>query len=117
MTLPNIELPNLTDTGKILNMLRDAMIAQNTGLQNVRDDVNEIKADVTILNQVIVTGASGELPLKEQVRNHDGYIKDLKYWARFIGGALIIQTIAFSFGVIIAIVRFLPLMEALSKQP
>ena len=117
MAMPQIDLPNMTDTGKVLNMMRDAIISHDTRLQGLRDDLGETQKDVEGLKQVVLTGYGTELPLKEVVRNHDGYIKDLKYWGRFVGGALIIQTITFFFGVIVALVRFLPILETLAKKP
>lgn len=112
-----IDLPNLTDTQKSFDAMRNNLITVNTTVNSLQEDVRDSSKRITKLEEVVITGTIGEIPLKEQVRNHDGYIKDLKYWARFIGGALIIQTIAFFFGVLVALVRFLPLLEALAQKP
>ena len=114
MAMP-LDLPNLTDTQKSFDAMRTNLISMNTAVNTLQGDVKESDKRIVNLETIVITGATGELSLKEQVRTHDGYIKDLKYWGRFIGGALIIQTIAFGFGVIVALVRFLPLLEKLAK--
>lgn len=102
--MPELEQPSLTDSQKInLNV-----ITLNTALNDVQSDVRE-------LNRVVLLG-NGELPLRELVRNHDVFIIGIKEWTRFVFGALIVQTLAFIVGLIVAIVRFLPLLEQLANQ-
>jgi hypothetical protein len=96
---------SLTDSQKIsLNI-----ITMNTA-------INDIQTDVRDLIKIVITG-NGELPLREQVRNNSVFISSIKYWTRFVFGALIVQTIAFTAGILIAIVKFLPVLERLATQP
>jgi hypothetical protein len=72
--------------------------------------------DVAKLNKVVLTG-NGEIPLVEKVRDHAKFIGNIEYWSRFLIGALLIQTVTFFFGVIMALVRFLPILEKLASKP
>ena len=107
MTMPHIEIPNLTEEQRVMKNIAENLMTVNTGLNTAQEEVK-------ILNKVVLDG-NGELPLREQVRNHEAFIKDIKYWSRFVGGAILLQTLAFAVGIIIAIVRFLPVLERLAK--
>ncbi len=97
-------LPSLTESQKInLNI-----ITLNTAVNDLQHQVGEHHA-------ILVEGKDGELPLREVVRSHSQFISEIRYWTKFVFGALIIQTIAFLVGIVIAIVRFLPLLEKLAK--
>jgi hypothetical protein len=109
MTLHDLEIPNLTDSQKIYKGLVEHLISVSTNLNSVQEDVHE-------LNKVILLG-NGELPLREIVRSHETFIKDMRYWIRFVGAAIIGQTIIFAFATAIAVVKFLPAIEQLSKKP
>ena len=95
--------PSLTESQKI-----------NLNIITLNTAINDLQNDVRTLNRIVIEG-NGELPLREQVRNHESFIKDIKYWMRFLGGALILQTLAFLAGVFVAVVRFLPLLERLAQ--
>lgn len=95
--------PSLTESQKI-----------NLNIITLNTAVNDLQTDVRTLNRIVIEG-NGELPLREQVRNHASFIKDMKYWMRFIGGALILQTLAFLAGVAVAVIRFLPVLEKLAS--
>lgn len=102
--LPNLE-PQLTESQKLsLNL-----ITLNT-------KCNDLDIGYRKLNAVVLLGEDGELPLRETVRNHTAFIDGIKYWSRLIGGALILQTIAFGAAVIVAYVKFLPVLEKLANQ-
>lgn len=122
MAMPPIDLPNLTDTGKVLTMMRDAIIGHDTRLQKLRDDVSEQEKDIDMLKTAVLTGdnASGLLSHSERIRNLEKYaetVRDaIKYWGRFIGGALLLNFIGFMTGIIVALVRFLPLLEKLASN-
>lgn len=97
---------SLTDSQKIsLNV-----ITMNTAINDLQTDVREIQS-------ILIKGGSGELPLIEQVRNNSTFISSMKYWTRFVFGALILQTLAFGVGVIVALVRFLPVLERIASNP
>lgn len=97
---------SLTDTQKV-----NLRIIQN--LTSMNTAINDLQHDVNIHNRLLVTG-NGDLPLPERMRNAENFIKGMKNLGSIIGGALIIQTIAFLTGIILAIVRFLPLLERLA---
>lgn len=97
---------SLTDSQKVaLNV-----ITMNTAINDLQTDMREVQ-------QILIKGGNGELPLREQVRNNTVFIASIKYWTRFVFGALVLQTIAFGIGIIIALVRFLPVLEHLANNP
>lgn len=103
MTIPDIlpEYNEMTDSNK-MNILGIA--------------VTDLRNKSNIYEKILITGnPPNELPLPETVRNHENYIRDVKYWGRFVGGALVLQTIAFGAAVVIAVVKFLPLLEKLAQ--
>jgi len=96
---------SLTDSQKMsLNI-----ITMNTA-------INELQTDFREINKIVVLG-NGELPLREQVRNNTVFISNVKYWTRFIFGALILQTLTMGIGIVVALVRFLPVLEKLATNP
>lgn len=88
-----------------------------TGVSEIWNKVAELETSSKAHNALLIVGDGDTLPLVERMRNAEGYISNLKYWGRFIGGALVLQTLAFLFTVIVAIVRFLPLLEKIAAQP
>ena len=97
-------LPSLTESQKInLNV-----ITLNTAINDLQHRVKEHQ-------DILVEGADGELPLRETVRSHTQFIGEIRYWTKFVFGALILQTISFSVGIAIAIIKFLPALESLAK--
>lgn len=114
LMLPNTDLPpevynDLPDSQKIHIKMLQSITSINTVL-------NDLQHTVNAHNQVLVTG-NGKPSIQERIRNLEKYIEQLQYWGKFIGGALIIQTLGFFFGIVIALVRFLPLLEQLANQP
>lgn len=104
---------------EVYNDLPDSQKIHIKMLQNITSlntAFNDLQHTVNTHNEVLVTG-NGKPSLQERIRTMEKYIGDLQYWGKFIGGALIIQTIAFFFGIVVAIVRFLPLLERLANQP
>lgn len=100
---------NLTDTQKI-----NVKIIQN--LTSLNTAVNDIRHDVGEHNKLLVTG-NGNPSLQERLRNLESYTDSLKYWSKFVGGAIIVQTVAFFVAIVVALVRFLPLLEKLADAP
>lgn len=105
----NIEIPNLTDSQKLYQRLIENLISINTTLNLVQETQERD-------HKILVEG-NGELPLVEQVRNNTEYINGIKHWSRYLIGALILQTMAFLFGVIVAIIQFLPVLQRLAEKP
>jgi hypothetical protein len=100
-----------------------ALETQLTGEQKVAMNVITLNTAVNTLQEgfelhdkILIKG-NGELPLREQVRNHERVISSIQYWSRFVGGALVLQSIAFLTGIVIALIKFLPLLETLAKKP
>lgn len=116
--MPQIDLPNMTDTGKVLTMMRDALIGHDTRLQGLRDDLTETNEDVKLLKANVLTGEGTSLSHAERIRNLEQYVEgvkdSIKYWGRFIGGALLLNFFGFITGIIIAVVKFLPVLERLA---
>lgn len=117
MTMPNkiTDFRSLTDTDKNL-LIWQGLQDTWTKLMETIDHQKEIEADTKVHQKLLVTG-NGEPSLMERMRNAEKFINNFGYWARFIGGALIVQTITFGVAIIIALVRFLPVLEQLAKNP
>lgn len=120
-TIPPIILANMTDTQKVINMLRDGLVSHDTRLQNMRDELNEHDGDIQVLRRTVITGDDNTLSHAERLRKVEGFVEkleeSLRYWGRLIGGALLLNFIGFMIGIVVAIVRFLPLLEKLANQP
>lgn len=99
---------NLTDSQKI-----NIQMLQNLTSLNTR--MNDLTHDVTEHNKILVTG-NGEPSLQERIRNLEEFTQSIKYWERFVGGAIILQAVAFMVALILALIKFLPLLEKLSAQ-
>lgn len=102
-------ITNLTDSQKI-----NIQIIQN--LTSISTALNDIRHDVSVHDKLLVTG-NGEPSLQERVRSLEKFVETILYWSRFVGGAIIVQTLAFFIGIIVALVRFLPVLERLATQP
>lgn len=105
----NITIPNLTDTQKTFQTIMQNQIVLDTAVNDLQDR--------TTRHQKILVEGNGDIPLVEKVRNLEEFVDSVKYWLKFLVGALIIQTIAFGTSVVIAVVRFLPVLEKLASQP
>lgn len=102
-------LANLTDSQKV-----HIKILQNQA--SISTVMNDITSAMNMYNKLIITGEDGKPSMQDRMRRVEEFIDNWKYWVRLIGGALIIQTITFFFATIIALIRFLPLLEKLSNQ-
>jgi hypothetical protein len=92
---------NLTDSQKMI-VLQNRVIEQEN--------------DIQILNKVILLG-NGELPIREQVRNHANFIKEVRYWVKIVIGLFVAQFVGFTTASIVAYIKFLPVLERLASQP
>lgn len=114
LMLPVSDLPP-----EVLNDLPDSQKIHIKMLQSVASInvvLNDMQHKVNVHDEILVTGG-GKPSIQERIRTMEKYIDNLQYWGRFIGGALIVQTLGFFIGIIIAIVRFLPLLERLANKP
>ena len=104
-----INIPNLTETQKIFASIMENQISLNTAINDLQE--------LTARHHKLLLDGNGEIPLVEQVRNNTAFINGIKYWIKYVFGALILQTIAFGVAIVIAVVRFLPVLERLAKTP
>ncbi len=107
--MPELQIPNLTETQKVFAAVMENQITINTAINTLQE--------VQARHHVILLEGNGDVPLVEVVRTHSAFIENIRYWSRFVFGAIIIQTITFGIAIVIAVVRFLPLLESLAKSP
>lgn len=100
-------IASLTDTQKVNIRIIQNLTSLNTAL-------NDLRHDVGVHDKLLVTG-NGTPSIQERLRNLESYTDTLKYWGKFVGGAIVVQTVAFFVAIIVAIVRFLPLLEKLAS--
>lgn len=113
MTMPNkpsiTDFYNMSETQK-LNILW-------TGITELWNKVTEIEKLTDIHETLLVVGdGEKELPVMERLRNIEKFIDGWRYWGKLVGGILIAQTLAFLGGILIAVVRFLPILERIANQ-
>ena len=78
--------------------------------------MNDIQTKVNKHHEVLITG-NGEVSLLERMRKLEDFVREFRYWQKFLVGALLLQTLAFLAGVLIALIRFLPVLEQLATKP
>ena len=101
-------IAGLTDSQKI-----NIQILQNLTSLNTR--INDIGHDVSVHDKLLVTG-NGVPSIPERLRVLEQFRDDVKYWSRFIGGALVLQALAFLVGIVVAIVQFLPILKQIADS-
>lgn len=100
-------LAGLTDSQKVhINLLQN--------ITSINTAINDINHKVLAHEVILVTGAPS---LQERLLRVEEYISSLKFWGRAIGLALLAQTIAFLAGIVVALYKFLPVLERLAQQP
>lgn len=79
--------------------------------------ITQTRNRVDFHEKLLVTGdPPKELPIPERIRKLEDFRDTFQYWFRILIGALILQTVAFGYGIFIAVVKFLPILERLSQQ-
>lgn len=91
----------LTDSQKLLVL--------SIGLNNVQNKLDNH-------DKILITG-NGNLPIVERLRNVESFIGSIKYWTRFLVGAILIQTLTFAAAAITYFIRLYPLLVKLSERP
>jgi len=114
--MAEIQIPNLTETQKVNIEILKNITSLNTALNDVQHDTTENRNEINELKKILVEG-NGELPIREQVRNHAAFIGEIKYWVKLIVVLFITQFVAFTTASVIAYMKFLPALEAISKNP
>jgi hypothetical protein len=99
-------LAGLTDSQKVHINLLQSVNSMNTA-------INDLNHKVLAHEVILVTSSPS---LQDRVRVIEEYLNSLKFWGRAIGLALLAQTIAFIGGIVVAIYRFLPVLERLAQQ-
>lgn len=93
-------------------------------LENMNDEqkmlimsmtMQDIQSKLTKHHKILLEG-NGELPLVERVRNQEAFTTSLKYWLRFLAGAILLQTLTFGSAAVIYFVKLYPILENLSTK-
>jgi hypothetical protein len=79
--------------------------------------LNQIQTMVGRLWEMMVTGTPKELPIPERIRNIETFVDGIKFWGKFVGTAILLQTLAFASAAIWYAIKLLPVLEKLSKLP
>ena len=78
--------------------------------------LNDVQNKLAKHDALLVTG-NGTLPIVERLRNVEAFVGSVKYWTRFLIGAILIQTITFAAAAITYFIRLYPLLVRLSEKP
>lgn len=108
------EFKGMDDTNKSLLIWQGISDIWNK-LMVLIDNQKTIESDIRTHDKILITGNGEDPSLLERVRNLEKFQSNFLYWARFLGGALILNFIGFSAGIIIAVVKFLPVLERLAS--
>lgn len=101
--MPEILEKDMTETQKLL-----------WHVTSLSTNLNEQGSMLQKHHKVLIEG-NGELPLVEQVRNLNTFVNSVKYWMKFLIGALLLQTMAFVVTAITYFVKLYPMLERLSS--
>ena len=113
--IPISDFRNLDETNRSL-IIWQGLTDTWTKLEDTIEKIDNIDAESKVHHKLLITG-NGDPSLMERVRNLEKFENKFQYWARFLGGAMILNFLGFLAATIIAIVRFLPLLEKLANQP
>lgn len=111
--MPLTDFKNLSDTDRSLIVwqgLTDTWAKLNQAIEFQK----MIEADTKVHEKLLITG-NGEPSLMERMRAAEKFIGNFGYWTRFIAGAIVVQTITFMFAIVVALFRFLPVLEKLAS--
>lgn len=103
--MPEIMEENMTSEQRIL-----------WSINSLWTNYSEIKTKADKDHKILVEG-NGELPLVEQVRNLNTFVNGVRYWMKFLIGALLIQTMAFLGTAVVYLVKLAPVVDKLSNTP
>lgn len=83
-------------------------------INSLWNNYGDLKTKVDKDHKVLIEG-NGELPLVEQVRNLNTFVNGVRYWMKFLIGALLLQTMAFLATAIMYFVKLYPILEKMSE--
>lgn len=116
--MPPIDIPNMTETQKVLNMMRDSLIAHDTRIQDVRNDVNDNTKNIKTLADVVIAGTNAVPSHTEQLRTHQRFIDTIARLAWLFVGAVVVQITAFVFMSLWIVARLYPILDKIATiQP
>jgi hypothetical protein len=104
MSMPELLKENLTAEHELL-----------WTLNTLHTTVNELGGVIKKHHKVLIEG-NGELPIVEQVRNLNTFVNGVRYWMKFLIGALLLQTMAFLGTAIAYFIKLGPVIDQLSKN-
>ena len=101
LVIPELEIPNQTDTQKFNTEVYRALTAINTALNNLQ--VRQEKH-----HEVLIEGEGDNLPMTARMTNAEAFIKEVRYWMKFLVGIVVINLTASMFAIVSAIIKNLP---------
>lgn len=101
--LEEIAVSKLTDSQKMNVEIVKNILSINTALSDIKHIVDED-------HRILIIG-NGEIPIRETVRTHDIFIREIRYWIKFIFGVVVTQSIGLVLTGVFLILRLLPLLE------
>ena len=99
--IPELEVPNQTDTQKFNTEVYRALSAINIVLSNLQ--IRQEKH-----HEVLIEGDSEALPMTARMTNAEAFIKEVRYWMKFLVGIVVINLTASMFAIVSAIIKNLP---------
>jgi hypothetical protein len=109
-------IASLTDTQRTNLRMIQSISNINTTISSISSAMQELKTEVGTHEKILITG-NGIPSLQERLRSLEKFVDTFQYWLRFVGGAIVLQTLAFFVGVVIALVQFLPILKRIADQP
>lgn len=109
-------IASLTDSQRTNLRIVQSLSSINVNIANLNSTLQGIKTEVDIHEKILITG-NGVPSLQERLRNLEKFVDSFQYWLRFVGGAIVLQTLAFFIATVVAFVRILPLLEKLVNNP
>jgi hypothetical protein len=106
---------NLEDSENMTESKR--ILVWSIGLQNAQNKLVEHEGRLDAYDKLLLTGDGQTLPAMERIRNIEKYIENLRFWGRFIGTAIVLQTITFGTAAVVYFVKLYPLLDKLSRLP
>lgn len=99
--IPELEVPNQTDTQKFNSEVYRALSAINTALNN-------LQARQEKHHEVLIEGDGDGLPMTARMTNAEAFIKEVRYWMKFLVGVVVVNLVASTFAIVSAVIAKLP---------
>lgn len=112
--VPITDFRQMDDTNRSLLIWQGLTDTWNKLMETIEHQKN-IEADTRVHQKLLITG-NGEPAIMERIRSLEDFVKNFKYWVRFVIGLLIAQFITFTTASIIAYLKFLPVLEKLASD-